>query len=495
MARGESYSAQPTSDGGFIAVGETGDFSSYQHYIYLIKTDMYGDTVFVKTYGTAFSGEIAVGMFVRQTSDSGFIVTGYTNVYNPYDDTFLLKTDSNGNVTWIKYFNSVGNRSKGQSVEQTIDGGYILTGSADSSVFLTKTDANGIVLWKKLFYNSTFVSGLSVQQTSDGGYILTGGSDFSDTTGADVYLIKTDAVGTIIWSKNIGGSLQDEGRCVQQTIDGGYIVLGNSLSFGGGTGMNIYLIKTDASGNVVWTKTIGGTSYDFGYSLQQTMDGGYVITGTTYILGINEYYLYLIKTNNSGVLQWSKYFEGATKGYSVRQAAGQGYIICGVGGPYAPDITDTYVIKTDSLGNGGCFESEGITTESNVVSTITSSIIIVDSVGGTKPSLPIIVGNGGKYITTLCSSSGINESQINNKINIYPNPTNGNISIDYTLNTTDKGELLIYDIAGKLINNYPLNASTNKMVVNIETLSNGIYLYKVVVNNRAVQSDKLVIIK
>jgi hypothetical protein len=139
----------------------------------------------------------------------------------------------------------------------------------------------------------------SVQQTSDGGYTVAGYTGSFGAGDYDVFLIKTDANGNIIWAKTYRGASWDEAYSVQQTSDGGYIVAGYTGSFGAG-GYDIFLIKTDANGNIIWAKTYRGASWDEAYSVQQTSDGGYILAGLTRSFGVGESDIFLIKTDADG---------------------------------------------------------------------------------------------------------------------------------------------------------------------------------------------------
>ena len=215
------------------------------------------------------------------------------------EDAWGLKTTSNikeGNsyIRFVKTFDG-GSNDFGWSVQQTNDGGYIIsayTESGDFGILLIKTDANGNAEWNKTF--DGFGGGRRVRQTTDGGFIIIGSVINSD----DVGLIKTDSQGTEEWSKTFGGSNGGYGYSVQQTVDGGYIITGSTRSFGNGD-RDYWLIKTDLQGNEKWNKTFGGGSTDMALSVQQTTDGGYIITGSTHSFRSNQDVL-LIKTDPNG---------------------------------------------------------------------------------------------------------------------------------------------------------------------------------------------------
>jgi hypothetical protein len=168
-----------------------------------------------------------------------------------------------------------------------------------AQVYLIKTDTSGNTLWTKNYGGTSDDFGYSVQQTSDGGYIVAGYSSSFGVT-YQVYLIKTNASGDTLWTRTYGGAnsgCKYGGFSVQQTSDGGYIVAGYSDFFGNGG--QVYLVKTNASGDSLWTRTYGGTDFDDGYSVQQTQDGGYIVGGETYSFG-NNCQVYLIKTDSLG---------------------------------------------------------------------------------------------------------------------------------------------------------------------------------------------------
>jgi len=317
-------------------------------------------TSWQRTYGGSDSDE---GYSVIQTNDGGYIITGLTDSYDgdsrlglipDEGDVYLIKTDANGNLIWQKNYGgpewSPG-LDEGWSIAQTNDGGYIIAGLTESygtigDVYLIKTDVNGNLLWQKNYGGPKWDIGYSLALTSDGGYIIAGKTESYGAGGSDVYLIKTDVNGNLLWQKNYGGPRRDEGRSVAQINDGGYIIVGDTesrLNY-----FDVYLIKTDANGNMVWQKTYGRSSYDIGWSIAQTSDGGYIIAGDT-IDGA-----YLIKTDVNGNLLWQKSYGGPESDFarSVLETKDGGYIIIGSTSSYsAIGDLDVYLIKTDSKGN------------------------------------------------------------------------------------------------------------------------------------------------
>jgi hypothetical protein len=357
-------SVQQTADGGYIITGKARSFGNGLYDVILTKTDANGVEKWTRYLGQTLD---EFGASVQQTADGGYIIAGEKEV--PLNssglangrDVLLIKTDTFGTQQWQKQYSFADlSDDFGYSVQLTNDGGYIILGqtkdfvSWDEDVYLIKTDANGDSLWTKTFEGVGWTCGYSVQQTTDGGFVITG------RINSDVCLIKTDGSGNEQWNKTFGGTGYDIGRSVQQTTDGGYIITGSTP---GGNGLaDVWLIKTDGNGDSLWTKTFGGLNQDFGYAVQQTNDGGYIITGWTASFGNGGndggYDVWLIKTDGSGIEQWSQTFGGTNDdmGYSVQQTTNGGYIIAGetrsLGNFGGSSLgVDVYLIKTDGQGN------------------------------------------------------------------------------------------------------------------------------------------------
>ncbi len=308
-------------------------------------------TLFTKNFG----GNLwDYGNSVQQTIDGGYIITGeISSSEHGSSDIWLIKTDSKGQEEWNQTFDG-NDRDYGKSVQQTVDGGYVITGSTGSDyyydVWLIKTDSKGTEEWNQTFGGDNKDYGHSVQQTIDGGYIITGEISSSGNGSSDVLLIKTDQKGQEEWIQTFGGSDYDTGNSIEQTYDGGYIITGSTRSYGNGSD-DILLIKTNSQGQEEWNQTFGGDYIDIGNSIKQTSDNGYIITGYTQSYGNGSRDVWLIKTNSQGNEEWNQTFGGSYVdiGNSIQQTIDGGYIITGSRG--TDYYSDLWLIKTDYQGN------------------------------------------------------------------------------------------------------------------------------------------------
>ena len=342
-------------DDGYIIAGNTYSINTDSIDIWLIKIDKDFNTIWDNSFG---GNDLEIIRSTRQTSDGGYIIIGYTRSFGPEGSNgWLIKTDDSGNMLWNKTFGGVDSEDC-MSVEQTNDGGYIITGitrsyeDEDGDLWLIKTDTDGNKEWEKFLGGDETDYGFSVQQCSDNGFIITGYTQSYGAGMLDLWLIKTDNSGNEQWNKTFGGSNYDTGRKVRQVSDGGYIVLGNSMSFGPG-GEDIWLIRMDRDGNETWNRTFGGYRNDLGFCIQETIDDGYIITGSTYSYGAGEDDVWLIKTNSTGHKEWDRTFGGENKegwGSSIVEVPDEGYLIAAYTKSYGAGDADGWLIKTNQTG-------------------------------------------------------------------------------------------------------------------------------------------------
>ncbi|KPK67512.1 hypothetical protein AMJ82_10520 [candidate division TA06 bacterium SM23_40] len=404
-----AYSVAQTSDGGYIIAGETYSFGAGNGDVYLIKTDQLGDTLWTHTYGgSAF--EYAAS--VAETDDGGYILAGRSRSFSAGDsDVYLIKTDGAGDTLWTRIYGGSEN-DYCRSVEQTTDGGYILCGYTSSfgagaeDVYLLKTDAVGDTLWTRTYGGSGYDSGYSMQQTDDGGYMIVGRTTSFGAGGNDVYLIETDAAGDTIRTRTYGGSGADVAQSVVQTDDRGYIIAGYTNSWGAG-GIDVYLLKTDTAGDTAWTRTYGGADQDFAYSATQTSDGGYIIAAGGVPSALVHYDAYLIKTDSFGDTVWTRTYGGVDydEAYWTEQTTDGGYIVCGYTMSFGEGDGDVYLIKTDADG----------------------------------------------YVEVSGRSDEIARTEAHYLAQNYPNPFGSATTILYSVGTLKPVRLAVYDIRGALV--------------------------------------------
>lgn len=344
-----AYSIQQTSDGGYITIGysssDDGDAShNYGDYDYwVVKLNSSGNIEWQKSMG---GSDTDAPYCIRQTSDGGYIAAGrsYSNDgdvsgNNGNADYWVVKMNDTGNIVWEKSLGGSFNE-EAYSIEQTTDGGYIVAGVTDSNdgdvsgnhgeddCWIVKLDGNGTLEWQKCLGGSLPDNNCVIRQTSDGGYIMAAVSISNDGDvsvnygGHDYWVVKLNSTGGIVWQKSYGGLASDTPNSVQQTADGGYVIAGFSYSNDGDVSGNhgngdYWIAKLDASGNLQWQKSLGGSDADIANAIMQTADGGYIIAGMIWsndqdISGSHgSSDCWLVKLDSTGNLEWEKALGGS----------------------------------------------------------------------------------------------------------------------------------------------------------------------------------------
>jgi hypothetical protein len=376
----EAYSIQQVADGGYIVAGTTesndgdvtGNHAQFTRDYWVIKFDNSGNQQWQKFLGGTDSEDVGA---IQQTADGGYIVAG-TTFSNDGDvsgnhgsgDFWMVKLDNTGTIQWQKCLGGTEGEIA-HDIQQTSDGGYILTGetwSNDGDVsgvhtdmfgfvlkqdyWVVKTDSQGNLQWQKCLGGAQDDRGYTVRETSDGGYIVGGWSNSTDgdVTGNhgtdDYWIVKLSNVGNIQWQKSLGGTNSDLLKNIEQTLDGGFIIAGTSSSSDNdvigqsGTG-DLWVVKIDLNGNIEWQRCLGGTDFDDGAFVQQTADGGYIVTGSPQsndgdVSGNHSFYyedFWAVKLNPTGNIVWQKCFGGTNsdESYCIRQTTDGGYIMAG----------------------------------------------------------------------------------------------------------------------------------------------------------------------
>ena len=345
-----AYAIQKTADSGYLLAGETSSFGGGGSDVYLVKTNTNGDTLWTKTIGNE-GWEVAFDCKI--TSDSGFIIVGEKyDVSATTTDILIIKTDMNGDTLWTRTYFGPG-WERAYAVNEIPNEGYIIAGSSnifgsgESDILLIKTNFQGDTIWTRYLGGPQDASGNAVIVLDDHSYIVAGirsdsttlSSNTSDRTikrqdygnyihefspqiyrkyltahpyyykllstlphqtgQTDMSLMHISQSGELIWERSYGGPQNEGAVTVQRTSDGGYILGGTTTSFGGGFS-DMYIVKVDAAGDTLWTRTFGGEGTERALDIQITHDDGYVISGTTNSFGSGSTDIYVLKTDDAG---------------------------------------------------------------------------------------------------------------------------------------------------------------------------------------------------
>ena len=452
------YSAIQTFDNGYIVAGNTSSFGAGSADAYILKTDSMGVAQWQKTYGGI---NVDHAYSIKQTTDTGFVIAGYTNSFGQGGyDMYIIKTNKTGDVTWSKTYGG-SDWDFAYSIEQTTDGGYIITGGTYSygkggeDMYLVKINSVGDTLWTKTYGGAKDDEAKSVKQTNDGGYILTGFTKSMGDSLGDIYTIKTNSLGDTLWTKKFGGAQADIGNDVLESVLGGYIIGGETKSFGAG-GSDGVIIKLSPTDSLISYQTYGGSEDDGVYSIAQSAGGRYAMIGYTYTYGFgagtSDFITYIENPFNG--------FHSGTyggnineKAYSINNTKDNGYIICGYSDSYS-NLDHIFLVKTDSNGNA----------PTTAVTTITN----------------------------------INLSSIsNNAFKIFPNPASDNVFINILDKTKIQNKSLIITITDIFGRKYCQQTSTTNNIsepieISTKDLFSGIYFITIVTDTTAF-TEKIVV--
>jgi len=419
-----------------------------------------------RTYGGNRS-EMAYS--VQHTNDGGYIFAGETMSFNAdSNDAYLVKTDSIGNQNWYRLFGGI-DFDEAYSVQQTPGGGYIIAGwtksfgIGSSNMYLIRTDSIGDTLWTRTYGGSYVNCARSVQQTYDGGYVIAGYTCPNINELIEMYLVKVNGFGDTLWTRSYLGTDDRAAYSVKQTPDGGYILTGFN-PFYGGVQYDIYLIRTDSIGDTLWTRIYGGTDHDRAYEVQPTTDGGYIVGGWTESFGSGPSDIYVIRTDSVGDTLWTRTYGGAVGevAYSIKQTPDGGYIIAGGTSSFGSQNGDLYLVRIDAQGDTMWTLVYGV-----------SDVGIIASVDLTNDEGYIVAGglSGENYADAWLVKTGPDTSSTHAPSiewvshpkdfvlhPAYPNPFNPVTTISFDMPFQSKVSMNIYNILGErvavLVNGY-----------------------------------------
>jgi len=451
------YACRTLAGGDYVMAGATFSQGAGDYDIYLVKLDSTGGAFWERTYGGTLTD---IGTDLQSTPDSGFIIAGYTTSWgNGKRDICLIKTAPDGSMEWIKTYG----------------------GPADDEVF-------------------------SVRVTADSGYILCG-TTMSFGQGGDLYLIRTDRDGDTLWTRTYGGTAGESGAAVRITSDGGFVAVGNTGSFGVGYS-SIYLVRTDSEGDTLWTASYGGARADLGYGVERTNDNGFIISGATAPTGQNYYDAYLVKVDSLGQQEWEALYGGAyeERAFSVAPTIDGGYVLTGTTESNPGRKIDIFVVKTDPVG-----EIEWDSAYGGVESDY-GRMVGVDGQGNfllAGSTYSFSAGGSDLYLMKVKGSEALaadwSEVPLPDRLALaqnYPNPFNAVTRIEFILPERSAYALTIYNILGQTVRRWDGNAMMPGLHVidwdgredDGRTAPSGIYFYRLQTGQFS-QTKKMILVK
>jgi hypothetical protein len=467
-ANGKGLQVIKTNNGNYAMAG------SFNNDVSLLILDKYGNKIVNKTYGGSALDD---GNAIAQASDGSFFILGntFSFITNGIAAAYLLKVDVTGNLIWSKSFQGDGscmNTSSGWSILPTDDGGCIFSGGAgafctgEAGLFVTRINSSGNIIWSNVYDG---MIGMSMVKTSDKMYACCSWKNCGATI-EDVLLFKIDSNGVQQWAKTYGGSSTEYGYSLKETSDNGFIVVGSTESFGT-SGRNVYVVRTNSLGDTLWTRSLESSGKRSQGNSVELVSDGFVIVGYNSDFTNSFYFNFLTKIDMNGNVLWSKNIISTNYDqylHSLIVSGDDGYILVGQYGNIA------YVAKTDSVGNVGCNESDA-NMNAYFTNTIVQNFVLPQfSVVPIVNNCLTIESASVLVIDTICSSITVGTQEFNKDvISVYPNPTQNYIIVQ----GVRKGNFQLFDSFGKLVFQKELTDKEEKIYLN--DLPNGIYLYSI----------------
>ena len=487
------FSIKQSSASQYVALGYTQSFGAGAFDFYLLKFDGDGNLLWNKAYG---GPENDLGYSVIPTLDSGFLMLGTSQSFGAGSaDVLLIKVDNAGEIEWSKTFGGFA-WDDGFEMDQTDDGGYIIAGRTTSygagsgDVYLIRLDANGEYIWNKTFGGFNNEDAQQVIQTTEGEFVIVGHTTSYGAGNADVYLIKTDGTGDLIWAKTYGGANFDYGNSIEQTSDGGFILTGNTNSFGL-VNADVLLMKLDNDGNVSWTKTYGGTETDYGHYVKQTNDGGFVIAGQSNSWNGDNIDAYFIRTDNQGDTLWTKVFGGPGDDFSNAIDFGHDGGFVSVGNSWSfGNNSRGYLIKMDDPGDSNCFQ--------HITTTIVNSPQLQTGIGamvnaGISINEPVIEETTASNAdSSICNITvGLNTAAQLWEFRLYPNPIVQKSILEIN-NFGQDYSFQLHNNHGQMVQRMD-KLSGNRIEIDKQHLISGIYFFQVISDLQVRARGKVII--
>lgn len=314
-----------------------------------------GNTGGCSSWGRNHGGNAADSSFAAlQNPDGGFTATGSTASFGAgSNDVWIVKVDSGGTLVSQKTYGGTGDDTA-KAVQRTFGGGMVVAGASNSTpatghdAWILNLNSAGAISWQKIYGGSLEDEALAIRQTSDGGFIVAGDTTSFGAGMEDFYVVRLDSLGNTVWSKSYGGSASDVANSVIQTTDGGFVVAGYTASSGAGA-KDFWIMRLDTGGKVSWQKTYGGTGDDIAYSIQQTSDGGFLVAGSLTGASVDAL---VLRLDPEGAVLWKKTYGGANtdSAQSIQQTTDGGFVFAGKTATQGAGMNDVWVVRGTAQG-------------------------------------------------------------------------------------------------------------------------------------------------
>lgn len=470
-----------TSDGGFIiAATQYGPGNQFES-IFLIRTNAQGDTLWSKLMKESVMNYSASS--ILETFNGDLVITGVKGD-GGYFVPFFMRLDSAGTPLLVKNYLWFA-EDHINAIVQTPDSGFLMSGYVDdngtNSLYFIRTNSSGDTLWAKAFekgfYNPTIYS---LQLTNDHGFIVAGSMNNTLTQDVDAFAAKLDSACNIQWAKSYGESAYDFAQMAEQTRDGGYIIAANTYSFGVGLA-EYFLIKTDASGNLQWSKTYGGPSDDRSECVKQLPDNGYLLIGESASFSSGNFDIYMIRTDANGDTLWTKTLNGPgnNQAYSMMLTSDSCIVATGIW-LSSFGSTDVLFLKSDRSFSFGCGEVSTTTYVTDPIPVVTDHVLDTMATQVTVVIQGVLIKKG-TTANTLCLTDGISEIQEEKELMIYPNPATDQFTIHDARCTIETARCIsIFNLTGENILTVSLRHQNSLLLpVDISRLPPGIYILEI----------------
>lgn len=440
----------------------------------LIPLSTYSQIVFEKVYGEVYSDDT---YHLESTSDGGFVAAGIDGQSTFDADLHLLRLDANGDTLWtFTHGGSVHDLST--AVTQDVTNSIYATGYTGSfgagqyDCFLLKLNDHGDSLWFKTYGDADFQTPYDLVLTPDDGIAMIGQTSVGTSPGSqDVYLIKTDTSGNLLWDRTYGGTDLDLGLAIESTLDSGFIVAGYTESFGAG-GYDGYVLRLNAAGDTLWTLVMGGVANDVFNDIKQTSDNGFIITGmNSSATGSGQ--IWLIKLDQMGNVDWEKTYGGADfeGGESVIESDYGGYVVVGTQTGSTGFGTDAFVMRFNDIGDSLCkividnrYHDHG----SDLVETGFDEFV-----GTGMTSAGPVDSNDVYLFKVSCQFPTSYHEERASNLRIYPNPVSNVLSVQVPEHKGMKVTLKVIDAIGREI--HSIAESRSSFDLDVSELSAGHY--------------------